>query len=259
MSNDFQPVVGGYDFESRRQHAWNKIEWHTPKDKRGRFLDIGCGPGNGVVAAIQHGFSMAIGIDRDMHEFPDFRSGFNELCRHYGVPADKGILIEADIFQTNFTPSSFDCVLFLDSIEHVPNPEAFINYGAKAVAPGGVLVVDTCPLYYSKVGHHLFGSLPAEQYPWAHFRRDFVDLCAERGVDAWSMQRYKELSGVTHQQVRDMMQAAGLEIIQEHRSLPTDTDLELLEANRKHLKLDGIDESLLFEDWVLLVGRKTEN
>jgi hypothetical protein len=73
------------------------------------------------------------------------------------------------------------------------------------------------------------------------------------------MQRYNELNGVTHQQVRDMMHGAGLEIIQEHRSKPTDADLGLLEANREFLKLDGIDESLLFEDWVLLVGQKPAN
>lgn len=52
------------------------------------------------------------------------------------------------------------------------------------------------------------------------------------------------------------MLGAGLEIVQEHRSKPTDADLALLEANREFLILDGLDESLLFEDWVLLVGRK---
>jgi 2-polyprenyl-3-methyl-5-hydroxy-6-metoxy-1,4-benzoquinol methylase len=127
MTDAIEPIIDGYDFEGRRQHAYNKIEWHTPKDKRGKFLDIGCGPGNGVIAAIQHGFSMAVGIDRDANEFPDFKLGFNEVCRHYSVSADRGILIEADIFKTSFTPASFDCVLLLDSIEHVSNPEAFVN------------------------------------------------------------------------------------------------------------------------------------
>ncbi|MGW8204652.1 hypothetical protein ACWGM0_19185 (plasmid) [Sphingomonas bisphenolicum] len=58
------------DFEGRRQHALNKIQDHIePGAHAGRFLDIGCGSGNGVIAALQAGFKAAVGIDRSLQDF----------------------------------------------------------------------------------------------------------------------------------------------------------------------------------------------
>ncbi|GEP01878.1 class I SAM-dependent methyltransferase [Methylobacterium haplocladii] len=246
-------------FEQRRSHAWSKIKWSVPETvKRGRFLDIGCGIGNGVVAALQHGFQTAIGIDRDLAEFPWVDvGGFDRRCENLGIDPARAILIGADLFKTSFPDRSFDCVFMLDSIEHVPDPSAFIAEAARYVAPGGVLLIDTCPLYYSALGAHLWGYLDPNVYPWAHLRSDFAELTQRAEIDEWTSIRVEELNRVTHDEIRRGVVASGLDIQFEHRSAPTPETSALLEQHRSNLDWSKIpDEGLLFEDWILIVGQR---
>lgn len=245
-----------FDFDGRRQHAFNKLEWHAKSVKRGRFLDIGCGPGNGIVAALQQGFSTAVGIDRDLSEFRDFTIPLDDLCLAYEVDPASAILVQADIDNVSFSPRSFDCVLMLDSIEHVPIPSKFIRYAAEHVCPDGIVLIDTCPLYFSKSGAHLFNYFDPAEHPWVHLRRDFQELVDARAVDDWTLQRYHELNRVTTDDILSFITECGLDIEYVHRSKPTEPDLQLLESHRHSLELSGMDESLLFEDWVLIVAKR---
>jgi 2-polyprenyl-3-methyl-5-hydroxy-6-metoxy-1,4-benzoquinol methylase len=248
--------LSGYDFEGRRAHAYNKLNWHVPQAVRGRLLDIGCGPGNGVVAALQCGFSMAVGVDQNLNEFIGLTHSIKERCAEYDVNVNDMLLIQGDIFDLSFPPDTFDCVLMLDSIEHVPNPRKFIEFSSKYLRRGGVMVIDTCPLYYSKLGHHLFSYFPADTYPWAHLRYDFASLVQEASVDDWSMKQFKELNKVTNQQIRKDMEDCNFKILEEVRSRPNDDDQKLLDRHRNALNIDHIDHGLLFEDWILLVGER---
>lgn len=245
-------------FEDRRNHAWLKIDHCVPKEHRkGRLLDIACGTGNGVIAELQQGYTAAVGIDRSFGEFPWFKvEDFAAICRVYGVDPAAGLLVEGDLFGVSFPPRSFDCVLLLDAIEHVPEPARFIEKAAGYLAPGGYLIIDTAPLYYSKVGHHLYTYLTGEQYPWAHLRKDFAQLVEAAKIDAWSYDRYLELNKVTQDEVRRSIEAAGLTVTFEHRDVPTDADRNLLESLRPQLELDGIRENTLFEMWMLAVARR---
>jgi 2-polyprenyl-3-methyl-5-hydroxy-6-metoxy-1,4-benzoquinol methylase len=248
--------ANAYDFDVRRQHAHNKIQYHVPKHLRGRFLDIGCGPGNGVVAGLQHGFEMCIGIDRDLQEFPNFKIPFDDICYGYDVNPERALLIEADIFNLGFHLGAFDCILMLDSIEHVTNPTSFIKFAANHLKPGGVLVVDTCPLYYSKSGAHLFNYFDSNVTPWVHLRKDFSALMENANIDDWSIKRFEELNKITHDEILQTFLDSNLEVVQQHRANPTQEDVALLKKHSPMLDLAGIDVKLLFEDWVLIVGKK---
>jgi SAM-dependent methyltransferase len=244
------------DFEFRLNHAYNKIKWHVPAGKKyGRFLDIGCGSGNGLIAAIQHGFDSAVGIDRDFNEFEWFDiSRFDELLTRYKVNPSKAIMVEGDLFSTCFQVGAFNCVMMLDSIEHVAEPLNVIRAAARYVAPGGVLILDTCPLFYSQQGGHLFNHIPNDVYPWAHLRNDFKTLVDRFSVDDWTMQRYEELNKITHDEIVKCIESTGLRIVLEDRGHATAKTLSALERNRSDLNLEGVLENWLFEDWICVVA-----
>jgi SAM-dependent methyltransferase len=244
-------------FEERRRHAHQKIATTVPVELRtGRFLDIGCGLGNGVVAALQHGARLAVGIDRSFEEFGHILAPSEAVCSRYGVDAQKALVIEGDVFQMRFHEGSFDYALMLDSVEHVPDPGAFFQWARSAIRPGGYFVVDTCPLYYSRMGHHLWPCFPPETVPWLHLRDDFEELLDKRRIDTWHLERFRELNRATHDDIRAALLRSGFDLVSEHRSTETSETRTLLERLRPRLRLDGIPEPLLFEDWILLVGQR---
>jgi len=261
MNDKIDPVSSGIvpaDFEDRRRHAWQKLGDCIPEaNRKGRLLDIACGTGNGVVAALQRGFELAVGIDRSFGEFVWFRvDDFDRICSAYGVNPSHGLLVEGDLFQVAFPARSFDCVMMLDSIEHVPDPKRFIEVAAGYVASGGYLIIDTAPLFYCKVGHHLWTYFPMEKWPWAHLRRDFPRLVEDAKIDTWSMDRFNELNKVTHAEVKRFVEETGLTIELEHRDAPDEESRATLESLKSELVLDRIPFECLFESWVLLVAKR---
>ncbi len=48
-----------------------------------------------------------------------------------------------DVLTKPFKPNSFDCVIFLETIEHVDVPGAFIRQFHRVLKPGGFLIVST--------------------------------------------------------------------------------------------------------------------
>jgi 2-polyprenyl-3-methyl-5-hydroxy-6-metoxy-1,4-benzoquinol methylase len=176
-----------------------------------KMLDIGCGTGNGVIAALKLGAKCAVGIDRSATEFG--HPYFQETAASFEVDTSAAVLIEADVFNTTFFDGGFDIVIMLDAIEHVPDPKAFIEICGKSLRPGGVALVVTCPLYYSTVGHHLWYHFPEETVPWAHLYFDFEKRLAEANVAEWGLQRFHELNKVTRPQLLNFVRESGLSIV----------------------------------------------
>lgn len=250
-------VRGIEAFKGRFDHAANKIRSHVPAELRtGRFLDVGCGIGNGVAAALSCGASLAVGIDRSFAEFQhnfDLES-FPSACKELGLDPTHALLIEADIFSLNLGGGGFDYALMLDSAEHVPDPAKFFQWIYKQLKPGGCFVMDTCPLFYSMQGAHLWHWFGDE--PWAHLKPDFDEKCKERKVDAWSLQRYDELNRCTHDQLRNWFTQTGFTITSERRGTPNEETERLFLQHSDGIDFTKIPKNWLFENWILLVGRK---
>ena len=245
-------------FSDRFRHAYGKIAQTVPKSHlTGRFLDIGCGTGNGVAAAAAHGSRFAVGIDRNLEEYAHAVKphDFEIFCNKLHVSTTRMLFIEMDIFKSKFKSSSFDYVIMLDSSEHVPNPKAFYQFAYDSLTPGGVFVVDTCPLYYGPVGHHLWHLFPINSNPWVHLKSGFADLCKTMGCSEWSWERFVELNRATHQDLRNAFVDVGFEIISEHRDEPSEKFLELYAKYGEGIDPE-IPKSVLFEQWITLVGKK---
>jgi SAM-dependent methyltransferase len=111
---------------------------------RGRILDLGCGTG-GVLTHLGQ-FGAALGLD----PAPEAA----HYCRRRRVPMVVGSGLELP-----FAAASFDAVLALDVIEHVPDDVALLREAWRVLRPGGVLLVTVPALpwlwsSHDDVNHH---------------------------------------------------------------------------------------------------------
>jgi ubiquinone/menaquinone biosynthesis C-methylase UbiE len=96
-----------------------------------RVLDIACGEGYGSAALKKAGASQVIGVDIS-----------DSACAHarakYGIDARLGTAEQVPL-----PDNSVDMVVSFETIEHVRNPERFLDECLRVLAPGGTLIVST--------------------------------------------------------------------------------------------------------------------
>ena len=260
---DFHVFCGknyGY-FCERVSSAYVRIKNFVPNSVlNGVSLDIGCGAGTGVAASLCLGASFSVGIDIDInsHSSKINIDEYDEILYSLGVDPHKSLIINMDVFNAFFKKNSFDYITLIDVVEHVPDMPYFMKWAYEALRPGGVILVDTLPLYYSPQGHHLWPVFTEENLPWAHLRKDFRQKYAEAFPNGSFEEWDKDLNKATHQDVHDALAAAGFEILFEHRDHPHihpgryEKFLEVKDS----LDLTNINESWLFEARVILTGKK---
>ena len=101
-----------------------------PGSGRLHFLDLGCGSGASVRAAMDLGWE-AIGIDIDP-----------ELVRE-GRETLGADLRCVSIVESGLPPGTFDFIKLRDVVEHLPNPRDVLATVGALLAPGGVVLVVT--------------------------------------------------------------------------------------------------------------------
>lgn len=96
-----------------------------------RVLDIACGEGYGGAALQKAGAVHVIGVDVS-----------EEVCLHarskYGLDARQGSAEQIPLLD-----SSVDVVVSFETIEHIPNPDRFLDECVRVLVPRGMLIIST--------------------------------------------------------------------------------------------------------------------
>ena len=107
-------------------------EWIAERVAGGRVLDMACGEGYGS-ACLASTAGSVVGVDANPEAFEHARL-------RYVLP---GLTFERAMVETFGEPGSFDAVVFLQTIEHVFDPEAVLRHFRELLAPGGVAYIST--------------------------------------------------------------------------------------------------------------------
>ncbi len=95
----------------------------------GRMLDIGCSTGIFLKAASSHYDGVGLDISKYATEFATNNLGVKAKC--------------GTIFDLNFEQKNFDIITMWDVIEHVRDPDKYIDKVSQFIRPGGLLALST--------------------------------------------------------------------------------------------------------------------
>ncbi len=124
------PDVPAENYWYRRHLA--VYEWIGERVQGQRVIDMACGEGYGA-ATLAHTAASVIGVDAN----PD---AFEHARARYTRP---GIEFERALVERYGQPGMCDAITFLQTIEHVANPEDVLRRFKELLAPGGVLYMST--------------------------------------------------------------------------------------------------------------------
>jgi ubiquinone/menaquinone biosynthesis C-methylase UbiE len=125
---------------STKRDFFSEMSFLNKYKKGGNILDIGAGLGNSLLFADYPEYKL-YATEYDMDAIHFMQTHFNEP-----VNAFKG-----DIFEANYPDDYFDLVIFNHVIEHVLNPDKYLNEINRVLKKGGILYIGTpdieAPIY----------------------------------------------------------------------------------------------------------------
>lgn len=149
---------------------WNSnIHYHSlivdalPRNAR-RVLDVGCGDGILTADLIRHGIPHVVGLDIDERVLERAKA------RHAGSAIEWR---HGNLFDVPFEPASFDGVVSVATLHHVPAEAALVRF-ADLVRPGGVVAIvglaaaDWWDVPYAAVGYGAQSILGYVRGHWQH-------------------------------------------------------------------------------------------
>lgn len=118
--------------------------------KTNNFIDVGCGNGHLLAEAKKLNWN-TFGT-----EFTDHAV---EICKKKGIMMQQGVLNIS-----NYESGSFDCITFIEVIEHINNPEEELEKFRTLLRKGGVLYITT-PNFSSFSSKYLKDKWTCVEYP----------------------------------------------------------------------------------------------
>lgn len=164
-------LISYVGFESSRSLIELLLQQVPEKSK---ILDIGCGFGTFVLAALAYGYD-AFGIEPAVFEVEIARKRLGRLCPTAPVETVFSVASAAEV--SDDIPA-FDAITLWNVVEHIPNTTMLFQKCHKLLKPGGKLFI-VCPNYFAwrdEAHYHL---------PWSPvdfcFASRFVNKCVKLG------------------------------------------------------------------------------
>jgi 2-polyprenyl-6-hydroxyphenyl methylase / 3-demethylubiquinone-9 3-methyltransferase len=147
-----------------------------------RVLDVGCGGGI-FTEALARSATVVTGIDAS----PEVIAIAREHAEENGLNIDYQV-IAAEALAAH-VPATFDCVVAMELLEHVPEPSALIAALGALVRPGGDIFLSTLnrtPLAYAQAvlgAEYLLRLLPIGTHDYRQFIKPSEMAAALRAAD----------------------------------------------------------------------------
>ncbi|MBS1710425.1 MAG: methyltransferase domain-containing protein [Armatimonadetes bacterium] len=145
-------------FVSRRELALSLLDHHVGDQPL--ILDVGCGTGAVLTELGRRGTAVGVDLSHDALSFSKSRG--------------LALLVYANAEQLPFADATFDAVVSLDTIEHVPGHEAAAAEVFRVLKPGGVFVMNV-PAFAWLWGPHDIALMHQRRYTRAMVRGLLAD------------------------------------------------------------------------------------
>ncbi|HET6512157.1 MAG TPA: class I SAM-dependent methyltransferase [Candidatus Kapabacteria bacterium] len=170
----FEEHTGEHEHEERRVHE--AITSYVPKQANA-ILDAGCGRAWVAEEYVKQGrfvCSMDISTGNPM-----------EALRRFPSPKHAGLV--ADAFHLPIREGSFDVIIASEIIEHVTDPQGFVQSLFKALKPGGRLIISTP--YKEKIRYtlciHCNHATPLHSHIHSFDERKLLSYTPQGGRATW--------------------------------------------------------------------------
>jgi SAM-dependent methyltransferase len=124
-------------YRGTQEEIAERISFYLPfLEGKGKVLDLGCGRGEALALLRDHGVPAA-GVDSSARMV--------ELCRERGLVAEEGDLLAKLADVADVAPGSLGGVVSFHVVEHLPPDvvDRLVRLASRALAPGGVLILET--------------------------------------------------------------------------------------------------------------------
>ena len=158
-------------------------------------LDLGGGQGMhaGFLSALAGRVYCADVVDYSSLYGGEFLKLLDEKHRRNCVEfhLDRVAFHQTDAMSLLYRDALFDCVVTINSFEHIPDPGRALAETIRVTKPGGHVYISTDPIWTADTGSHFFHRVPE---PWAHLLCDdeqFTAAMLANGASQEETQEYR--------------------------------------------------------------------
>lgn len=122
-------------FKYSRHRLHKLLEEYLPQHGAGlRLLDAGCGTGHHIADLRKRGYEVA-GVDAS-----------KEMLEHARLNNPDSVILEADVDEIPLPDASFDIIISIEVLRHLPRSAKAVSEMARLLKPGGFCLVTATPL-----------------------------------------------------------------------------------------------------------------